>query len=120
MVFFGHFDASGFHDGRCDVADMVILAANFTFRLDAIGPMHDEVIRLTAAMLALLEISKRRIAGHRPARVVMRIRVLATPVFLGTQVSFHRRLQPVQYVGFIERTSEPTLATRAIIRCDKD
>ena len=70
----------------------MILAADFSFGFDPVRPVNHQVILLTATVFALLEIAERRIAGHGPARVVVRVGVLAAPVFLGAKVGFQRRL----------------------------
>ena len=50
---------------------MVILTADLSFGFDPVRPVNHQVILLTAAVFALLEIAERRIAGHGPARVVV-------------------------------------------------
>ena len=120
VEFLGHFDARGFHDRRCDIADVVILTADLALGFDAVRPMHDEVILLTATVHALFEVAERRIAGHRPAGMIMRIRVLAAPVIEVSQVCFEICLHAVQHIGFVERACEAALAGRAIVGGHKD
>ena len=115
VEFVGHFDSRSFHDRRCDITDVVVLAANLALGFDAVWPVHHEVILLTASMHALLEVAERRITGHRPAGVVMRIGVLAAPVIEVSQVCFQICLHAVQNVGLVERTRESTFAGRTIV-----
>ena len=102
-----------------NVADVVVLAADFTLRLDAVRPVHDEVILLTAAMFGLLEITERRVAGHRPARVVMRIGIRAAPVFEIPEVRLERRLQAIEHVGLVECAGEAAFSARAVVGRDE-
>ena len=119
-MFLGHFNTCRFHDRRRDIADVVILIANFALRLYSIRPVHNEVVGLPAAMLALLEVTERRVARHRPTGMVVRVGILAAPVLLGAQVSFHRCLQTVQYIGFVEGAGEAAFAGCTVVSGHKD
>jgi hypothetical protein len=61
-------DAGGREDRGRNIGDVVVLTPNFTFAWDAIRPVDDERVLLTTAVHGLLEVPKRRVAGHRPAR----------------------------------------------------
>ncbi len=115
-----YFQARGFEDGRGDVGDVMILAADFALGLDPVGPVHDEGVGLAAAVFALLEVAERRVPRHRPAGVVMRIGGGVTPDRVVAQVGLERGLQAVQHVRFVERAGQTAFATRAVVGGDKD
>ncbi len=120
MVTLRELDLGGLHDGRRDVGDVVILAADLTLGLDAVGPVHDEGVGLAAAVLALLEVAEGRVASHGPAGVVMRVGVLATPVGVGPPVGVELGLQAVEDVGLVEGAGQSALARGTVVRGDED
>jgi hypothetical protein len=77
-------------------------------------------VLLAAAMLALLEVSEGRVAGHRPACVIVRVGVLAPPVLEIVVVVLERRLQAVQHVGLVEGAGQAAFPAGAVVGGDED
>jgi hypothetical protein len=114
--------------------ELGIIPANtgLTDRIDAIpawDPLPDEEKELYARQMevfaAQLEwvdmqigrvVTERGIAGHRPARVIVRVGVFAPPVLEIAQVGRKRCLQAIQHIGFIERAGQATFTTGAVVR----
>ena len=95
--------AGRLEDGWCNVTDVVILVANFTFAFNSVRPVYDQCVSLAAAMLGLLEVAERGIAGHGPTRVIaLWISVPLPPPFQVTHAGIERGLQAIEHVGFVE------------------
>ncbi len=120
VIYVRNLNTGCLHDRRRDIGNMVILIADFTFGLDAVGPVDDEMILLPAAVFTLLEVTEWRVAGHCPTGVIVRVSILATPVLEVAQIGFEFRLQAVEHIGFIEGTGQAALAARAVISRDED
>ena len=83
---------SRLQDGRRHVDHVMELAADFAFRLDSLGPVHDRPVARAAPMRGnLLGPLVRRIQGMRPAHSVVVVRFrsaqLVQPLLSGTQGS---------------------------------
>ena len=115
-----HGQLGRFQNRRGDIADVVILAADLAFAPDALRPVDYQRVRLAAAMLALFEIAERRVAGHGPAGVVVRVGRLVSPAGVVPHAGIERRLHPVQHVGLVERARKTTFAAGAVVRGHED
>ena len=115
VIGFRHLDARSLHDGRRDIADVMVLTPDLALCFDAVRPVNDQCVSLTTTVFALLEIAKRGVACHRPAGVIMRIGVLSAPVIKMTHIRVEWGLHPIQYVSLIECAGQATFATGAIV-----
>jgi len=58
-----------------------------TAALDTLGPVDDQGVLDAAAVHRLLEVPERRVAGHGPAGVIMRIGARPAPVVVVAHVA---------------------------------
>ena len=71
--------AGGFKSRGHEVGDEAVLMSCLSFGLDAFGPGDDQGIGDAAIVHDLLGVFERRVAGHGPARVIMRVGIRAAP-----------------------------------------
>ena len=107
-------------DRRRNITYVIILAADLSFGLYSVGPVNHQCIMLAAAMLALLEVTKRRVSWHGPAGVIVGVRISTPPIGIITPDGIERGLQAVQHIGFIGRSSQTSLPAGAVVGGHED
>ena len=116
----GPLDVGGLQHRRHDVGDVGVLRADLTLAVDGVGPVDNEGVVLAAAVLALLEVSERSVAGHRPAGVIVGVGVGLAPTVEVCQARLEWRLQSVEDVGLVEGSVEPALAAGSVVGGHED
>jgi len=120
MISVGLFYTGSLKNGWCNVTDVMILVANFTFTLNSIWPVNNQSICLATTVFGLFKVAERGIACHRPTCVIMWISVPLPPPFQIAHARIERGLQTIEYVCFVKRSGQSAFTTGTVVRGDKN
>ena len=99
----------------------MVLGAQFTPGLDALGPVDDQRVSDATVMNGLFKVFEGRIACHRPASVVVIVGLGCTPLVIAFHVFLHGRLgNAVEDQHLIVGAFQSSLAAGPVVGGDHD
>src|SRR5207244_3085205 len=90
------------------------------FAMDALGPGPAQALAAAPTMHALFALLERRVPGHGPARVVVRIGVRAAPFVIVLHVLFEGRLHAVDHERFVIEAVQSAFAAATVVSAEHD
>ena len=93
---------------------------DLAFALDTLGPGDDQRVSNAAIVDDLFAILERRVPGHGPARVIVRIGVGAAPFVVVLHVFLKGRLHAVDHERFVIEAVQSAFAAATVVSGEHD